>query len=136
MNDLHLLVALGGDRYALGVEWVREALRSSPVTPLPGAPRTVAGVLNVRGEIIPALETSEILARAERGRPGPVVVVEAGGRRVGLTVDELVDVVPVPLGLEPRDDPSLLGSALIDGALIGVLDVPALLDGVGAGAGR
>ena len=46
----------------------------------------------------------------------------------------VIDVLPLPLGLEPSDDDRLAGSALLDGALVGVLDVRTLLEGVGAGA--
>lgn len=134
MNDQHLLVALGEDRYALGIEWVCEVLRSSEGTAVPGAPPAVRGVLNLRGELLPALETATLLGLAERDRSAPIVVVEAGARRAGLAVRALIDVVSLPLGLEPSDRPLLLGSALLDGALIGVVDVPALLETASSGA--
>jgi purine-binding chemotaxis protein CheW len=134
LNDLHLLVALGEDRYALPVEQVREVLRSTVLTPVPGAPAAVRGVLNLRGEIVPALDTAALLELSATGRPGAMVVVEAAGLRAGLAVHALIDVVSLPLGLEPSDDAALLGSALVGGSLIGVIDVPALLDRVGAGA--
>ena len=134
MNDSHLLVVLGEDRYALAVEQVREVLRSSALTPVPGSPPTVLGVLNLRGEILPALDASALLASAPVEQADAIVVVETAGNRAGLAVDRVIDIISVPLGLEPSDDERLAGSALIDGVLVGIVDVRRLLEGVGAGA--
>lgn len=134
MNDLHLLVAIGEDRYALRIEWVCEVLRATAVTPVPGAPATVRGLVNLRGEVLPALEASALRGAVPRDVSSAMVLLEAGALRAGLMVHDLVDVVPLPLGLEPSENPVLLGSALLDGGLVGVVDVPALLESLTAKA--
>lgn len=134
MNDVHLVVALGDDRYALPVASVHEVVRVGRLTPVPGSPQTVLGIINLRGEIVTVVDSGKLLGvQGGGGSAESVVVVEAGGLRAGLAVEKLVDVVSLPLGLEPTDAPALRGSSLFGGDLVGVVDVSALLGMVGAG---
>ena len=134
MNDLHLVVALADGRYAVPVASVREVIRTGRLTPVPGAPPAVLGITNLRGEILPVLDTGALLGLRASASAGWTVIVEAAGQRCGLGVSELFDVVSLPLGLEPSDSPALRGSALLHGELLGVVDVVPLLDLVGSKA--
>jgi purine-binding chemotaxis protein CheW len=51
-----LLFELDGQRYGLPAERVREILRMVAISPLPGAPEAVEGIVNVRGEIVPVYD--------------------------------------------------------------------------------
>jgi len=51
-----LTFALAGERCAIAAEDVREVLRAALPARLPKAPDVVAGVLNVRGELVPLLD--------------------------------------------------------------------------------
>jgi purine-binding chemotaxis protein CheW len=134
VSGLCLLARVRDERYAFPVHAVREVARSLDVTPVPGAPPAVRGVHNLRGEVIPVLDLSTLLGMGGGDAQG-VVVAEQGDRRAGLTVDELLDVTELPEKLEPAEAP-LAGSAVLDGELVGVLDVGAVLDAVGGAAPR
>lgn len=95
---------LAGAEYGLPVSAVREVLRRpDSITPLPNAPDFVAGVLTLRGEVLPLIDQRRLLnlpaasaspsAGLERGR---VVVVGRDGLLVGLLVDGLSGLLTVP----------------------------------------
>ena len=83
MNDLHLLVGVAGGRYAVRVSSVREASAAGAVTPDPGAPRAVLGIVNLRGEILPALDAGALLGLAPDAPPQAIVVIEPLTRAPG-----------------------------------------------------
>lgn len=92
---------LAGDTYGLAVESVQEVLRAQACTRVPLAPAAVAGLVNLRGQVLTAIDLRERLG-LERRPPGEepmVVVVRVGGEPVSLLVDAIGDV----LDLDPDD---------------------------------
>ena len=61
------------------------------------------------------------------GEDSRVVVAESGELRAGLVVDEVLDVGEMPSALEQAESDYLLGAFLIDGELVGALDLDAVL---------
>ena len=57
-----MLLPVGDNRYALPVPWVREIVAAPATTPLVTAPATVMGLFNLRGDIVPLLDTAALLA--------------------------------------------------------------------------
>ncbi|MGF2075786.1 chemotaxis protein CheW, partial [Enterococcus casseliflavus] len=84
---------IAGSRYALLLEHVQEVIAPRPLARVFHAPALVAGVMHLRGEVLPVLEPALLLG----GEPvadldGRIVVAResaAGGRRAGLRVSEL-----------------------------------------------
>jgi chemotaxis signal transduction protein len=56
-----VLMPVHADTYAWPIECVREVLASPKVTPLATAPPAVLGLINLRGEIVPLLDTASLL---------------------------------------------------------------------------
>ncbi len=88
---------VAGRIYALDVAQLREVVRYQPVTPLPGAPALIEGVIDLRGDIVPVLDLSRVLGgepvrREARAR---IAVAELDGLVVGLIVDSAAGVVAV-----------------------------------------
>lgn len=87
------------DRLLFGVEVskVQEVIRYQEMTRVPLAPPIVTGLINLRGQIVTALDLRRRLELA--GRPSdhlPMnVVVRAGEEAVSLLVDEIGDVLEV-----------------------------------------
>jgi purine-binding chemotaxis protein CheW len=76
-------------------------LRNQKLTPVPHTPSHVAGVVNLRGELIPVLSLHRILLQGHGPAAGDdpkLVVVQAHGRTAGLLVDQVLDVLSVPAG--------------------------------------
>lgn len=97
--------------FRLGTEWygvpltnVREVVRAGQITYLPSAPAPIAGVINLRGNIVSVTDPKRVfdLPQTSVSDQGRIVVVETRDSETGLLVDEVGEVVTVPVsGLEP-----------------------------------
>ena len=124
---------LDGDLYGIEVEHVQEVLRSQQLTRVPLAPTAVAGLINLRGQVVTAIELRERLGRPPRpeGTDAVVIVVRLHGEAVSLLVDSIADVVDVdaadfeapPDTLEGQARDLIRGAYKLDGQLLLALDV-------------
>lgn len=137
----YLTQQLCGERYALPLSRAREVLRYGPVTPVPGVPPSIRGVIHVRGRVVPVVDLAVRFGRPPR-EPTPwtcfvLVEVEVEGEPtvLGMMVDavdsvvELApgDVLPPPaFGTAVRTEFLLGMSRLGDGILL-LLDVDRVL---------
>jgi len=86
----------------MGIELTRvqELLRYQEMTSVPLAPRAIEGLINLRGQIVTALDVRRILGlpavASEESLPMNIVIQSDGGA-VSLLVDEICDVLDVPL---------------------------------------
>jgi hypothetical protein len=85
-------VFISGHAYRLPLAQVREAFDLDYLTPLPTAPPALAGLVNLRGEVVPAINLGVLLGRPGRQpRPGDtLLVVEVEQQRLALAVDRVV----------------------------------------------
>ena len=120
-------VRVGSERYAVPAEHVPEVAEVGAVTVVPGAPPQVLGLRNLRGEVLPVVALHTVLGMPGDGAPERLVVAEDGALRAGLAVDAVEDVTDLPDATHATDSPLLSGAAMVDGTLVGLLDVPALL---------
>jgi chemotaxis signal transduction protein len=132
VNSVHVRVRAAGEHYALRVGDVLEILEATVLTVVPGAPPAVLGVCNLRGRIVPVVALAQVLGLADgaQGR-NRIVITQADAGPVGLAVDEVVDVGPLGEVSQETDSMFLDGATLVDGALVGVLDLPQLLSAAG-----
>ncbi len=124
---------LDGDLYGVEVEHVQEVLRSQSITRVPLAPPAVAGLINLRGQVVTAIELRERLGRPARpeGTEAVVIVVRLHGEAVSLLVDSIADVVDVdvrdfeapPDTLDGSARDLIRGAYKLDGHLLLALDV-------------
>jgi len=131
MSGVHVRVRVAGEHYALPVEQVLEVADLGEIAPVPGAPAEIVGVRNLRGQVLPVVALAAVLGLGD-GRPQRVVVAEAGELRAGLLVEAVLDVEDLPAATEQVESDYLLGACLVDGELVGMLDVGALLSRVGS----
>jgi purine-binding chemotaxis protein CheW len=89
-----LIFEIDGQRYGLPAADVRELLRAVALTPLPGAPPVVEGVINIRGRVVPVLNVRGRFHRPARAiEPSDhLVVVRVGSRPAALRVDRAVEL--------------------------------------------
>lgn len=132
-TQLYVRLRAGGEQFAVPVEEAREVVVLDRVSPVPGAHDSVLGVCNLRGRVLSLLEVAAALG-LPRGRPARALVVEVEGHAVGLAVDGVDDVVELPEATHERQSPLISGSALVDGDLVGVLDLGAIVATAAAAA--
>ncbi len=98
----------------LGVEVLRvqEVLRQHPITPVPQAPQAVSGLMNLRGQIVTAIDLRRCLELHDEEEP-PVmnVVIRAEDEVVSLQVHEIGDVLVVDDDQFERAPDTLQGAA-------------------------
>lgn len=104
---------LGGQPHGLEAGFVREVLRPLPLARLPWTPASLAGVGNVRGEIIAVADIRPLLGLEAAGGAGRVLVLQGDAPPLGLIVEEVHDLVHVPvhsIAPVPGDDAAAGGS--------------------------
>jgi purine-binding chemotaxis protein CheW len=131
---MEVRVQIGGEHYALPVEDVLEVVPLGQLTPVPGAVEPFMGVQNLRGEVLPVIDLAGLLGVASDSDPQRIVVAQSGALRAGFAVTTVAGVSELPAPATPADHPALAGAALVDGNLVGMVDVPAALASL-AGAG-
>lgn len=97
---------LGGARFAVDIERVREIVRFRSTTAIPYAPPMIVGLLNLRGRVVPALDLRVAFGVAAPDAEEKIsIVAELEDELVAFIVDDIVDIVEVPrgsLGSAPR----------------------------------
>jgi purine-binding chemotaxis protein CheW len=91
----YLAFALAGEPYAAPVSLVREILKPPPLTPVPRAPRSVLGIVSVRGQLVTVIDLRRRLrlAEAQPTRRARILLVDGeAGETLGLFVDEVLAV--------------------------------------------
>jgi purine-binding chemotaxis protein CheW len=88
---------LEGSLFGVPVPQVQEVIRVQPMTPVPLAPPAVEGMINLRGQIVLAIDLRRRLSLGERsaGELPMNVVMRTPDGAVSLLVDEIGDVVEV-----------------------------------------
>jgi purine-binding chemotaxis protein CheW len=104
---------LGGQCYGLDVRKVQEVVRSQPLTRVPLADPAVRGLINLRGQIVTAIDLRRRLnlpQRTETSEPVNVVLQTDDGA-VSLLVDDVGDVLEVSDQQFERPPETLQGAA-------------------------
>lgn len=80
-----LLIPVGADWYAVPLASIREVLEPRRITPLPEAPSSLLGVVNMRGEVVPVFDTGLLLGLAATGaEPAAIAVAHTSRGAAGL----------------------------------------------------
>jgi len=118
--------------FGIELRGVQEVIRYVEMTPVPLAPEAVSGLINLRGQIVTAIDLRkrlELQARPDSDLPSNVVARSEDGS-VSLLVDEIGDVVevneetfePPPETLHGTIRDVLTGVHKLEGRLMHVLD--------------
>jgi purine-binding chemotaxis protein CheW len=131
-------VVTGGQLFGLRLERVRDVFVPRGLSQVPLAPPEVAGLLNLRGRIVTAIDLRRRLGLPPRSDGGaPVAVgIEERGELYGIIVDRVGDVLrlkrssydPNPVNLDQRWTKVCAGVHRLDHGLMVVLDVDKILD--------
>jgi purine-binding chemotaxis protein CheW len=124
---------LGDEVYGLPLEQLREVAHVSHLRRVPGAPAGVAGLVNLRGEILCALDVRAILGLpvAAPSAPPFIVALRGFGDPLGLIVDSIADIYSVAaddIEATPATWPAdraecFIGTVRVSAGLMGLLDL-------------
>ncbi len=90
---------LGQQTYALPIEPIEQIVEMVTVTPLPQANPLVRGVINVRGKAMPLINLRRYfgLPEADPSLDAHIILAQIGAWRIGLVVDQVLNVVSLPV---------------------------------------
>lgn len=134
-----LVFEVEGEIYGIAAERVREIVRAVLPTPLPSAPRVIAGVINYRGVPVPLIDV-----RARFGKPARMLSPDeafvillpltAGAHGLALRTDCVRELIRVPSeSLVPMRETApralyVAGTAMLPSGLLLICDVAGFLD--------
>ncbi len=123
--------------YGIEITKVKEIIKVPPITYLPSTPSFIAGICNLRGNILTIIDVKKIFGLSETAltNNSRVVVVESGKIVLGFLVDEVSEVVELPISsidaplvtLEGEKGDYIIGETKIDEKLIAILDIDKLI---------
>ncbi len=136
-DELQLVTfRLASEEYGLPITKVQEINRLLPVTKLPQTPSFMEGIINLRGRIIPVIDLRKRfrLPITDHNDDTRIIVVEISGQTVGVTVDEVTEVVRLSMAdVEAPPASTVVESRYINGVgkindrLIILLDIDQVL---------
>ena len=98
---------LDHETYGIDVMQVREVLRSTEVSPVPGAPAYVLGIISLRGNVVTIIDLRDRfgLSSRETDDASRILILESGDYVVGFLVDSVREVVELSASeVEPAPD--------------------------------
>jgi purine-binding chemotaxis protein CheW len=134
----YVTTMIGEQLFGLPIARVQDVFMPERLTRVPLASSDVAGVLNLRGRIVTAIDMRARLGlpKADAGRLPMAVGVELRGESYGLLIDQIGEVLKLaddgreenPVNLDPRMAKMAAGVHRLDGQLMVVLDVDRVLE--------
>ncbi len=134
----YVTVMIGGQLFGLPISRVQDVFMPDRLTRVPLAAPEIAGVLNLRGRIVTAIDMRRRLGLPPRedARPPMAVGIELRGESYGLLIDTVGEVMKLndgtreanPVNLDTRLARVSAGVHRLDGQLLVILDVDRVLD--------
>jgi purine-binding chemotaxis protein CheW len=106
-----LQFGLASERYAVECRFVQEVHPLRDLTPLPCTPAFIAGIVNVRGRVLPVIDLKKFFGLPERGLTDlhRTIVVRGHDLEVGLLADVIIGISSVPAKSLQPSLPTLTG---------------------------
>jgi purine-binding chemotaxis protein CheW len=131
-------VMVGPQLFGLAIDRVHDVFAADRITRVPMAPGEIAGILNLRGRIVTAIDMRKCLdlPPKEDCSNQMAVGIEFGGESYGLLIDEVGEVMklpaaqqePVPVNLDPRWRRVAAGVYRLEDDLMIILDIDRVLE--------
>lgn len=84
---------IGKDEFGIDIARIVEILKRQKVFQLPNFPDFVAGVINLRGEVIPVIDLRRRFGVEDIRGKERIVVIRFGREKIGLTVDDIKEII-------------------------------------------
>jgi purine-binding chemotaxis protein CheW len=135
---------IGEQTFGVSVSEIHDVFRPASMTPVPLSGPEIAGVLNLRGRIVTAIDARSRLGlksdEKTKTKQALAIGVERGGESFGLMIDAIGEVVRIdetaleqnPVNLDATWSWVSRGVFRLDDRLLVIMDIDRMLAGVGA----
>ena len=130
--------SLGDNLFAVDIMRIKEIIQPLKLSSLPVPSRTLEGVINLRGSVIPVMNLRKRfrMPAIADDKPSKFLIVALARRVLALIVDDVLEVITIPAGEikappevnEPEGLECLLGVCLSGERVFMILDIDSLLD--------
>jgi purine-binding chemotaxis protein CheW len=129
-----LILGIGDELFGVNIESVQEIQMLKILTPVPGTPKFWAGLINLRGRLVPSLDLRAYLELTDKALPPytKIVVINEAGIALAMLVHEVKgarrfakESLRPPVKDTAREGVGIISGITVD--LISVLDLNALL---------
>ena len=102
---------LAHERYAIELTHIREVYPLKELTPLPGTPGFVLGIVNVRGQILSVIDIKRFFELPEKGLTNlnQVIILQSDEMEFGILADEILGTKSISVGNIQKSLPTLSG---------------------------
>lgn len=121
-----LVLEVNSAYFALSMETVHQVMRRPIVTHVPLPPQGLLGIVNVRGEIVPLLDTGLLTGTGSLTEPAFAVLVQGAEEMLAVAAEKLPTRADFEEPVGPGTRPGELGLYSHDGHLVMLIDVEAL----------
>jgi len=136
-----LTFELAAEIYAINILFIREIIEYGNLTQVPMVPDFIAGVINLRGSVVPVIDLSSRFGRSETliTKRTSIVIIEINSNNEMLEIGIMVDIVNevLEIGADAIEDAPSFGASIrtdfisgmgkIDGKFLIILDVERVL---------
>ena len=133
INSLQIVCfKIGNEEYGVDILQVQEIQKVPKVLKLPFAKEHILGVIDLRGRVIPIVDLGKKFGIiADLSKASRIVVVDIGGKKIGLAIDSVSNVIkidtdkidPPPPVVRGISSKYIVGVAKLKGGFIVVLDI-------------
>jgi len=111
---------LNNEEYGIEILKVFEIIGLMPITPVPRTPKSIKGVINLRGKVIPVMDmrTRFGMSSIEATDQTCIIVVQAQGIQMGIIVDKVSEVLDI--SVEEIDDAPTFGVQVNTDYILGI----------------
>ena len=137
-RERYLTFYLGNEQYGIAIDKIKEIIAMMKVTSVPKTPSFMRGVINLRGSIIPVVDTRARFAMEARDEDmhTAIIIVEVEKVNIGFIVDrveEVSSIDPANLSIPPKfgsqiDTDFICNVAQIEAKVVMILDVMKLFE--------
>lgn len=133
----YITLKIGGQLFGAAVSDIHDVFAPTSITPVPLGPREVAGVLNLRGRIVTAVDSRSRLGLPPRDPEASIMAIhiEQNNESYGLIIDQVGEVLrlenadreDVPANLDPVWAQIASGVYRLEKELLVILEIKKIL---------
>ena len=132
-KDKYISFNLNNDYYCIAINYVKEVLKDTSVTKVPGTPDFIEGIMNLRGDYITVLNLKKFLNLqseiSSEEKKNPVIIIKDNDMKIALLIDKINELFDFQeIEPETNNDGYFLNKFIRDNSLYTLLNIEKILN--------